>query len=84
MNPNQQRGFFLRMICGPWFQTHYANMYNAMRLCYRRMSDEDAFKFKKVEDQLNNAVKKSCVVETRGLERAKAEVGVREQRVLII
>jgi hypothetical protein len=48
------------------------------------MSDEDAFKFKKVEDQLNNAVKKSCVVETRGLERAKAEVGVREQRVLII
>jgi len=81
MNPDRLRGFFARMIRDPWFQTHYANMYDAMRLCYRRMCDEDAPRAKKVEVQLNNTVRKSLEVETTGLERARAVVGVREQRV---
>ena len=45
------------------------------------MCDEDAPRVKKVEVQLNNTVKKSLEVETAGLERARAVVGVREQRV---
>ena len=45
------------------------------------MCDEDAPRVKKVEVQLNNTVKKSLEVEMAGLERARAVVGVREQRV---
>ena len=81
MNPDRLRGFFARMIRDPWFQTHYANMYDAMRLCYRRICDENAPRVKKVEVQLCNAVKKSLEVEMTGLERARTVVGVRELRV---
>ena len=81
LNPDRLRGFFARMIRDPWFQTHYANMYDAMRLCYRRMCDENAPRVKKVEVQLCNAVRKSLEVEMTALERARTVVGVREQRV---
>ena len=81
LNPDRLKLFFVRMIRDAGFQTHYANMLDAMRLCYRRLFDSDAPKVKKVEVLLNNGVQKSCLVETVGLEKAELEVKVRQERV---
>jgi len=81
MNPENRKVFFVRMIRDPWFQTHYANLYDAMRLCYLRVVDEEPPKVTKVEEILNKAVGNSLEMERANLERIEAEAEVRRARV---
>ena len=81
LNPSRMKSFFARMCRDVGFQVHYANLYDAMRLSYKRLVDEDAPKVAKVEEILNKGVLSSFRVEKSGVERTESELGIRKQRM---
>lgn len=56
MNPRELGKFFARMEKDTEFQRFYGGMYNALRLCYRRIMDEKAPPVDETERRLKSAV----------------------------
>ena len=81
LNPGLLRTFFVRMVRDTGFQVHYANLYDGMRLMYKRILDMEAPRVRRVEESLTKSVLKSLSVEKAGLERSEAETRIRRLRV---
>ncbi len=81
LNPELLRVFFVRMVRDTGFQVQYANMYDGMRLMHMRILDKEAPRVQKVEDQLNDSVLKSFLVEKVAWKRSEEETLIRGQRV---
>ena len=81
MNPRELVKFFMRMERNVGFQQFYGGLYDAMRLCYRRMVDKKAPVVEVTEKRLRSAVLQSLEEESEGLRKCEEELRVRKKRV---
>ncbi len=81
MNPGELGKFFTRMEKDVGFQRFYGGLYDAMRLCYRRILDKKAPVVETTEKRLKTAVLQSLEEESEGLRKSEAETKVRRKRV---
>ena len=81
MNPQDLCKFFERMEKNVGFQQFYGGLYDAMRLCYRRIMDRKAPVVEITEKRLKLAVLQSLEEESEGLRKCEEELRVRRMRV---
>ena len=81
MNPQDLCKFFERMDKNVGFQQFYGGLYDAMRLCYRRIMDKKAPVVEITEKRLKLAVLQSLEEESEGLRKCEEELRVRRMRV---
>ena len=81
MNPRDLVKFFVRMERNVGFQQFYGGLYDAMRLCYRRIMDKKAPVVEITEKRLKLAVLQSLEEESEGLRKCEEELRVRRMRV---
>ena len=72
---------FARMEKNVGFQQFYGGLYDAMRLCYRRIMDKKAPVVETTEKKLKAAVLQSLEEESEGLRKCEEELKVRRMRV---
>ena len=81
MNSRDLCKFFERMEKNVGFQQFYGGLYDAMRLCYRRIMDKKAPVVETTEKKLKAAVLQSLEEESEGLRKCEEELKMRRMRV---